>query len=138
MYLNIMKNKKTWKTTLSICRGHGDANEKVKNTTIEYLSDLETLKNEYDGPISHFKKIVNKMNPEEEESKQSLLIKQDVYFRIPKNQLTKIKTYSSKYRFLNIDIDIYNLIKLADFYNTSCDYLLGIANISKPYKKNNK
>lgn len=54
MYLNIMKNKKTWKTTLSICRSHGDANEKVKNTTIEYLGDLETLKNEYDDPISHF------------------------------------------------------------------------------------
>lgn len=76
------------------------------------------------------------MNPEEEESKQSLLIKKNVYFRIPKNQLTKIKTYSSKYRFFNMDI--YNLIKLADFYNTSCDYLLGITNISKPYKKNNK
>ncbi len=77
MYLNIMKNKKTGKTTLSIRRGYRDANGKVKNTTIEYLGDLETLKNEYDDPISHFKEVVNKMNQEENKTKQSLLIKLD-------------------------------------------------------------
>ena len=32
-----------------------------------------------------------------------------------------------------ITIDIYNLIKLAKFYNTSCDYLLGLTDISTPY-----
>ena len=47
------------------------------------------------------------------------------------------QTYS-RYETGEITIDIYNLIKLADFYNTSCDYLLGITNISKPYKKDNK
>ena len=77
MYLNIMKNKKTGKTTLSIRRGYRDANGKVKNTTIEYLGDLETLKNEYDDPITHFKEVVNKMNQEENKTKQSLLIKLD-------------------------------------------------------------
>lgn len=69
MYLNIMKNKKTGKVTLSIRRGYRDANGKVKNTTIEYLGDLETLKNEYDDPIAHFKEVVNKMNQEEKASK---------------------------------------------------------------------
>ena len=43
------------------------------------------------------------------------------------------QTYS-RYETGEITIDIYNLIKLADFYNTSCDYLLGITDVSKPYK----
>ena len=30
------------------------------------------------------------------------------------------------------------LIKLADFYNTSIDYILGVTNIKKPYPKNKK
>lgn len=44
------------------------------------------------------------------------------------------QTYS-RYESGEITIDIYNLIKLANFYNTSCDYLLGLTDISKPYKK---
>lgn len=49
------------------------------------------------------------------------------------------QTYS-RYETGEITIDIFNLIKLADFYNTSCDYLLGITDISKPYRssKNGK
>lgn len=49
------------------------------------------------------------------------------------------QTYS-RYETGEITIDIYNLIKLANFYGTSCDYLLGITDISKPYRslKNNK
>ncbi len=43
------------------------------------------------------------------------------------------QTYS-RYETGEITIDIYNLIKLADFYDTSCDYLLGITDISKPYR----
>jgi hypothetical protein len=45
MYLNIMNNKKTGKTKLSIRRGYRDENVKVKNTTIKNLGDLEDLKN---------------------------------------------------------------------------------------------
>ncbi len=44
------------------------------------------------------------------------------------------QTYS-RYESGEITIDIYNLAKLAEFYGTSCDYLLGITDISKPYKK---
>ena len=44
------------------------------------------------------------------------------------------QTYS-RYESGEITIDIYNLVKLAEFYGTSCDYLLGITDVSKPYKK---
>ena len=37
-----------------------------------------------------------------------------------------------------ITIDIYNLAKLAEFYHTSCDYLLGITDIFEPYKRTDK
>ena len=60
------------------------------------------------------------------------------------NEFAKIlgciqQTYS-RYETGEITIDIYNLIKLANFYGTSCDYLLGITDMSKPYRslKNNK
>lgn len=42
------------------------------------------------------------------------------------------QTYS-RYESGEITIDIYNLIKLAKFYYTSCDYLLGLTDISTPY-----
>ena len=45
------------------------------------------------------------------------------------------QTYS-RYESGEITIDIYNLIKLAEFYGTSCDCLLGLTDIFKPYKKN--
>ena len=40
-----------------------------------------------------------------------------------------------RYESGEITIDIYNLIKLAEFYDTSCDYLLGLTNVFKPYKR---
>ena len=46
------------------------------------------------------------------------------------------QTYS-RYESGEITIDIYNLIKLAEFYGTSCDYLLGLTDIFEPYKKKN-
>lgn len=46
------------------------------------------------------------------------------------------QTYS-RYESGEITIDIYNLVKLAEFYNTSCDYLLGLTDIYKPYKRTN-
>jgi len=42
------------------------------------------------------------------------------------------QTYS-RYESGEITIDIYNLIKLANFFNTSTDYLLGLTNEKKPY-----
>ncbi len=58
---------------------------------------------------------------------------------LTQKQISKIlnctqQTYS-RYETGEITIDIYNLIKLADFYNTSTDYLLGLTNETKPYKR---
>ena len=44
------------------------------------------------------------------------------------------QTYS-RYETGEITIDIFNLMKLADFYNTSTDYLLGLTNEIKPYPR---
>ena len=40
-----------------------------------------------------------------------------------------------RYESGEIIIDIYNLIKLANFFETSTDYLLGITDEPKPYPK---
>ena len=58
---------------------------------------------------------------------------------LTQNKLAKLlgctqQTYS-RYESGEITIDIYNLIKLAEFYNTSCDYLLGLTNTPSPYKR---
>ncbi len=44
------------------------------------------------------------------------------------------QTYS-RYETGEITIDIFNLVKLAKFYNTSTDYLLGLTNNSNAYEK---
>lgn len=44
------------------------------------------------------------------------------------------QTYS-RYESGEITIDIYNLMKLADFYKTSTDYLLGLTEEIRPYPR---
>ncbi len=44
------------------------------------------------------------------------------------------QTYS-RYETGEITIDIYRLETLADFYNTSIDYILGLTDEEKPYKR---
>lgn len=58
---------------------------------------------------------------------------------LTQKQLSKLldctqQTYS-RYETGEITIDIYNLIKLANFYHTSTDYLLGLTNEFKPYPR---
>ena len=48
----------------------------------------------------------------------------------------KQQTYS-RYETGEITIDIYRLETLAEFYNTSTDYLLGLTNETKPYPRIN-
>ena len=74
MYLNIMNNKKTGKTRLSIRRGFRDKNGKVKNITIQNLGDLEDLKKIYEDPLAHFKEVVKQMNDEEKNNNTPLTI----------------------------------------------------------------
>lgn len=45
------------------------------------------------------------------------------------------QTNYSKYELGKINIPINSLIILANFYNTSIDYLLGLTNESKPYTR---
>ena len=49
----------------------------------------------------------------------------------------KQQTYS-RYESGEITIDIFRLVTLAEFYNTSVDYLLGITNETKPYPRAKK
>lgn len=44
------------------------------------------------------------------------------------------QTTYSRYESGSIDIPSFALIKLAQFYNTSVDYLLGISKDKSPYK----
>lgn len=74
MYLNIMNNKKTGKTTLSIRKGYRDSNGKVKHSTVQTLGSLDVLKQQYDDPISYFKDIVKKMNEEEKSNNSPLTL----------------------------------------------------------------
>ncbi len=48
------------------------------------------------------------------------------------------QTGYSKYEVGTNDIPTSILIALAEFYNTSIDYILNITNEKKPYPKNNK
>lgn len=58
---------------------------------------------------------------------------------LTQKQISKIlgctqQTYS-RYETEEITIDIYSLMELASFYNTSVDYLLGLTNEIKPYPR---
>lgn len=44
----------------------------------------------------------------------------------------------SNYERGEVDIPTQILIRLAEFHNTSTDYLLGLTDISKPYKRKTK
>ena len=46
------------------------------------------------------------------------------------------QTYS-RYEYHNTEIPLKSLIFLADYYDTSVDFLLGITNHNEPYPKNN-
>ena len=54
------------------------------------------------------------------------------------NILNMSQTGYNQYEIGKNDIPTKILIKLANFYNTSVDYLLGITDEVKPYPKNNK
>lgn len=74
MYLNIMKNKKTGKTSLSICRGYRDKDGKVKHSTVETLGLLENLQKDFEDPIAHFRKVVEEMNQLEKQNNQPITV----------------------------------------------------------------
>ncbi len=61
---------------------------------------------------------------------------------LTQSQLAKIlnctqQTYS-RYETGEILIDVYQLTKLANYYNTSVDYLLGLTDEVRPYPRKTK
>ena len=48
------------------------------------------------------------------------------------------QTNYSKYELKKVNIPISSLIVLADFYNTSIDYLIGLTDEIKPYTRSSK
>ena len=76
MYLKKSLNKKTGRTYLSIATGYRDKNTgKSKTILIESLGYLDVLEKKFKDPISHFSKIVEEMNKEERENKETIKIK---------------------------------------------------------------
>ena len=45
------------------------------------------------------------------------------------------RTVYRRYEKGDRDIPLWALIKLAEYYNTSTDYILGLTNIREPYRK---
>lgn len=84
MYLNVMNNKKTGKTTLSIRRGYRE-NGKVKHSTIQNLGSLDDLKSQFPDPIAHFKEVVKQMNENERNSNLPISINIDKNERLEEN-----------------------------------------------------
>ena len=52
--------------------------------------------------------------------------------------MTVSQTNYSKYELEKVNIPISSLIVLADFYNTSIDYLIGLTDEIKPYTRSSK
>ena len=68
MYLKKSTNKKTGRTQLSIAHGYWDKERGHSRTKIiENLGFLDELQEDFEDPISHFKKIVEERNAEEKQ-----------------------------------------------------------------------
>lgn len=61
----------------------------------------------------------------------------DLYQKDIANLLKTTQNQYSRYETGIRYLPIYHLEKLADFYNTSTDYILGRTNIKEPYPKKN-
>lgn len=59
----------------------------------------------------------------------------DIYQKDVAKLLNISQQYYSEYENGKRPIPVEYLIKLAEFYNTSIDYIVGITNEIKPYKK---
>ena len=62
----------------------------------------------------------------------------DLYQKDVAKMLNISQTNYSKYELGKINIPVDTLIKLALFFNTSIDYILGLTDESKPYPRTNK
>ncbi len=111
MYLNVMNNKKTGKTTLSIRRGYRE-NGKVKHSTVQNLGSLDDLKSQFADPIAHFKEVVKQMNEEERNSNLPISIS------IDKNERLNENTDNSKNFGYSALSKIYHELEINKFIKT--------------------
>lgn len=111
MYLNVMNNKKTGKTTLSIRRGYRE-NGKVKHSTVQNLGSLDDLKSQFADPIAHFKELVKQMNEEERNSNLPISIS------IDKNERLNENTDNSKNFGYSALSKIYHELEINKFIKT--------------------
>ena len=119
MYLKKSTNKKTGRTYLSIASGYRDKNTgKSKTILIESLGYLDILEKQFKNPISHFTKVVEKMNQEEKEQKMPLTIKINVNEELKIDENNKknfgYAALSKIYHELEIDKFLINKFKDRD------------------------
>lgn len=84
MILKITKDKRRNKTYLSIIHGYRDKNGKTKHQHIESLGSVESLKEKYEDPISHFKQVVFEMEKKRKQENEPITIKLDRNEKIDK------------------------------------------------------
>lgn len=127
MYLNVMNNKKTGKTTLSIRRGYRE-NGKVKHSTVQTLGSLDKLKKQFDDPIAHFKEVVKKMNEQEKLSNSPLSISIDKNEKMDLNSCSRknfgYSALSKVYHELEIDKFVINKFKLRNLSQNKMNNIL--------------
>ena len=106
MYLKACPGYKG-KIYLSFVQGYRDENGKIKQKTIEKIGYLEDLKNIYDDPIAHFKRIAQQRSS------------QDINELIIKNLNSKIIDEMSSQKNLGYIIlkKIYKELKISDFFS---------------------
>lgn len=59
----------------------------------------------------------------------------DLYQKDVAKMLGISQQYYSEYESCNRAIPIFHLIKLAEFYNVSIDYIVGLTDNTKPYSR---
>ena len=133
MYLKKSTRKKTGRIYLSIVHGYWDVEKKISKTkTIESLGYLDELEKQYDDPIYHYEKIVEKMNEDHKSNASIETIKIDLNEKLDKdNKNRKYLGYAAfskiyhelkidkflinRQKSLNTDYNINNIMKLLVF-----------------------
>lgn len=107
MYLKKSKNSKTGRTRLSIVHGFRHENGATRQKTIKTLGYLDVLEKKYDDPVSHFERVIKKMNIEYKENTKpvTLSLNMDEKMFLNTNNMKNLGyiSLSSIYHELEID-----------------------------------
>ena len=116
MNLKITKDKRRNKTYLSIIHGYRDKYGKTKHQHIESLGSIESLKEKYEDPISHFKQVVAEMEKKRKEENEPITIKLDRTERIDKDNIIhkNIGAFALSKIYHELEINKFILSKFAN------------------------